>query len=126
MTGYHLRLGYNAATRTDDEQMWAILKAEARRVADDPAAIIAEARRLGSPETCDDGCCCLDNYADNYAEPFGWDGHPVKVIDIPGNRQILQMASSDSAVKYHVRRAYVRLLIEAMHKQAIEISLSVV
>ncbi len=126
MTGYHFQLGYNGATRTDDDQMWTILKSEARRVADDPAAIIAEAKRLGSPETCDDGCCLLDAYADNYAEPFSTPGHPVKVIDQEGNIQILQMASTGSAIKYHVRRAYMRLLIEAMHRQAIEISVSVV
>lgn len=126
MTGYHIRIGYNPL-RTDYEKMWEILKAEARKVADNPEAIIAEARRLGAPENCDGGCCPLETYADNYAEPFGTSGHPISVIEPNGDDagEIMQLASTDSGIKYHVRRAYVRLLIEAMHRHGIEVSLTV-
>lgn len=128
MTGYHIRIGYNGATRTDYDNMWEILKTEARAAADDPRAIIAEARRLGAPESCKRGCCHLDTYADNYAEPFGSYGHPITIIEDEKEereRQIMQLASTDDPIKYHVRRAFVRLLIEAMHRHAIEVSLTV-
>ncbi len=65
----------------------------------------------------------MDTYADNYAEPFESSGHPITIIE--ENQQIMQLASAASAIKYHVRRAYVRLLIEAMHKHEIEINLTV-
>ena len=80
MTGYHISLGYNGATRTDYDAMWEILKQRAREVCDNPQAIVAEARRLGAPESCTRGCCHLDTYADNYAEPFEAFGHPVTII----------------------------------------------
>lgn len=128
MTGYHIKLGYNPM-RTDYDEMWKILKSEARKVADDPSTIIAEARRLGAPENCEDGCCPLSSYADNYADAFGSYGHPIVIIDKGGDdrddRQIMQMASTDSGIKYHVRRAYVRLLIQAMHRHGIEVSMTV-
>ena len=125
MTGYHINLGYSA-TRVDYDEMWKVLKQKTREICDNPQAIIAEARRLGNaPETCPDGCCKLDTYADNYAEPFYGYGHPITIIEREGNRQIMQLASTDSGIKYHVRRAFVRLLIEAMHREGIEVNLSV-
>lgn len=125
MTGYHFELGYNGATRTDYDEMWTTMKATARKLCDAPGAIVAEARRLGCPENCDDGCCELDHYADNYALPFEAEGHPLKIVEDGENRQIMQMASTDHGIKYHVRRAFARLLIEAMHREAIEVNLVV-
>jgi len=124
MTGYHMSIGYTA-TRCDSDAMWDILKREARRVADSPDAIAAEVRRLGGPEVCEDGCCKLATYVEIYLKPFDNPCHPVKIVDRHDERQIMQLASTDAGFKYHVRRAYVRLLIEAMHRHAIEISLSV-
>lgn len=124
MTGYHISIGYNPCN-TDYDGMWATLKAEARKIADKPADIIDEARRLGAPETCVDGCCALGNYADCYADAFSVSGHPIKIIEDGDSRQIMQMASTAGGIKYHVRRAYARLLIEAMHKHAIEVNLTV-
>uniref|UniRef100_A0A6H2A5K7 Uncharacterized protein n=1 Tax=viral metagenome TaxID=1070528 RepID=A0A6H2A5K7_9ZZZZ len=124
MTGYHIEIGYNAGGSLKDEgKRWETLKKEARNIADNPKAIIAEARKLGAPETCDDGCCHLDTYADNYAEPFGSYGHPISIIE--DNQQIMQLAGAADRIKYHVRRAYVRLLFKAMHKHEIEINLIV-
>jgi len=124
MTGYHIKIGYNRGESSKDEdKRWETLKKEARNIADNPKAIIAEARRLRSPEICERGCCHLDTYADNYAEPFDSYGHPISIIE--DDRQIMQLASTDDPIKYHVRRAYVRLLIEAMHKHEIEINLIV-
>ena len=127
MTGYHIRLGYNP-TRSDYESMWETLKAEALRIASQPQDIVAEARRLGSPENCPDGCCPLETYADNYAWPLDRPGHPLKVIEDgeePQEWQIMQLASTDTGIKYHVRRAFVRLLIEAAHRHGIEVSVTV-
>lgn len=124
MTGYYVEIGYNPCS-VDYDGMWTTLKNEARNIADKPANIIDEARRLGAPETCDDGCCELDSYADNYAGPFGENGHPVSIIENGEHRRIAQYASSAGVIKYHVRRAYMRLLIEAMHKHAIEVNLTV-
>ena len=123
MTGYHITLGYNGAQRVDYDEMWKILKQKTREVCDQPQTIITEARRLGSPETCAHGCCALDTYADIYAESFGSLGHPIKIMEV--QRHVTQSACTASAMKYHVRRAFVRLLIEAMHKEKIEINLVV-
>ena len=126
MVGYHITLGYNGATRTDYDEMWEVLKRKTREICNDPAAIIAEARRLGAPESCSKGCCNLDTYADNYAESFDSYGHPISIIDRgEDDRQIMQLASTDDAIKYHVRRAFVRLLIEAMHREEIEVNVVV-
>lgn len=124
MTGYYVRIGYNPL-RIDHEKMWSTLKCEARHIADNPQAIIAEARRLGSPEQCDDGCCDLDSYADNYSEPFGVAGHPVSIHEDADEPWLVQHASTADPIKYHVRRAFIRLLIEAMHRKEIEVSMSV-
>ena len=124
MTGYHIEIGYNAL-RVDRENMWEILKRNTRKICDNPSVIIAEARRLGAPETCSRGCCDLNTYADNYAEPFGSSGHPIKIIEDKNNHQIMQMASTGDNIKYHVRRAFVRLLIQEMHQEEIEISIVV-
>jgi len=127
MTGYHIEIGYNGAINNglSYEEMWEELKKTARKIANNPVAIIAAARQLGAPETCENGCCHLDNYADNYALPFDTPGHPISIIEDGDNQQIMQLASTDDEIKYHVRRAYVRLLIEAMHQKKIEVNLTV-
>ena len=124
MTGYHITLGYNAIN-TNYAAQWRTLKKLTRVVADNPKAIITEARRLGSPETCERGCCHLDSYANNYAEPFDSIGHPISIIEEDVDKQIMQLASTDDPIKYHVRRAYIRLLIEQCHKREIEVNLTV-
>jgi len=126
MTGYRISIGYNGGTRSDTEEMWEILKYTSRRIADDPTAIIAEARRCGSPENCERGCCPLDTYANNYVKPFGSEGHPIRIIDNgEEDRSIKQEASTDSPIKYFVRRAYILLVIQKMHRQGIDVNLSV-
>lgn len=128
MTGYHIRIGYNGASGWDHHDAWEELKAVARQVADDPRAIVEEARRLGAPEHCSRGpeCCTLNTYADSYADPFDSFGHPVTIIEEEDERQIMQLASTGESIKYHVRRAYVRLVIAEMHRREVEINLDVV
>lgn len=136
MLSYHISIGYNGAIDNgySYDEMWLILKNKTREICNQPHLIVNEALRLGSPEYCDRGCCHLDLYANNYADPFSTPGHPIVIIDenYPaweiGNkeRQIMQLASTGNEIKYHIRRAFVRLLIEAMHKERIEVSLEVV
>ncbi len=117
MLGHHFTIGYNPC-RIDGDA-WKILKAAARDVADDAPAIVREAGRfrhafVGQSTE-------LDAYADVYREPFGEDGHPVKVIE--KDRQIMQLCSGRADLaKYDVRRAFVRLLLQSMHAREIEIS----
>ena len=127
MRGYHIEIGYNGGgTDETEENRWKTLKTITRKIADNPQAIIKEARRLGAPESCDGGkqCCNLDTYADNYQDDFDTLGHPITIIE--NEQQIIQLASAGDNIKHHVRRAYVRLLIEEMHRQEIEINLNVV
>lgn len=126
MRGYHIRIGYNGGGNSAEEEFrWQSLVQSARTVADHPQRIIDEARRIGAPEQCDQGCCELATFADNYANDFSTPGHPVSIIEREDDRQIMQMASAGDELKYCVRRAYVRLVIEEMHRLNIEVSLSV-
>lgn len=81
MRGYHIRIGYNGGGSTEQEEFrWQSLIQSARSVADNPQRIVAEARRLGAPERCSQGCCQLSTFADNYASDFSAPGHPVSII----------------------------------------------
>lgn len=119
MLGHHITIGYNPCEIDGDP--WEILKAAARDVADDAPAIVREAGRfrhafLGQSAE-------LDTYADAYREPFGSDGHPIKVLE--DHEELMQLAGGQcSDAKYDVRRAFVRLLLEAMHARRIEINIS--
>lgn len=123
MTVYYFEIAYNPL-RTDKIVMWKELKRSARQIADHPELIIKEARRLNAPEKCIHGCCKLETYADNYRKEFGSPGHPVRISE--DTKEIKQEASTSDSIKYHVRRAFTRLLIEAMHKKEIEINLQVI
>jgi hypothetical protein len=124
MTGYHIEIGYNGGGSDNDEnKRWEILKRETRNLSDHPEEIIAETRRLGAPETCERGCCHLDTYADNYKDPFHTSGHPITIIEEA--RQIMQLAGAADTIKFSVRRAFVRCLLERMHKNGIEININV-
>ena len=123
MRGYHIRIGYNGGGDAEEEESrWQSLIQVARSVADNPQRIVTEARRLGAPERCAEGCCELSTFADNYANEAL---SPVSIIDQDGNRQVMQLASTGDELKYCVRWAYVRLVIEEMHRLNIEVSLSV-
>ncbi len=117
MIGYYFSIGFNPDPIGDYDEMWKILKQTTREICDNPQAIVTEARRLNAPETCPDGC------ADNYANPFDSHGHPVAIID--DGEENLIMATDTTGIKYHVCRAFMRLLIEAMHREKIEVSVDV-
>lgn len=117
-------MGYNGGSNSDE--LWKELKAVAIEIANNPVNIVEEARRLGSPESCERGCCELDTYANNYINSFDTMGHPVSFVETGDVKELIQMASTDDDIKFHVRRAYIRLVIEAMHHRGIEVNLTVV
>jgi len=127
MMSWHITLGYNSQGQ-DENEAWKKLKAIARDIADHPDAIEAEANRV-DPATCEDDECCVLGYAQNYADPIQTEiggpgqGHPLTICE--KDRQIIQWASTGCDVKYSVRRAFIRLLMEAAHRERIEISIHV-
>jgi len=127
MMSWHIRLGYNAQ-RQDEDEAWEKLKFLARKIASDPKRIEKEAWRI-DPATCDEGECFVDGYAMNYADPFQIEiggpgqGHPLTICE--KDRQIIQWGSTGCDVKYTVRRAFIRLLIEEAHRERIEVCLNV-
>lgn len=125
MTSYHIRLGYNAG-HPDPDEAWELLLAVVADLRADPGRIAAEARRLGAPETCEKGCCCLDELADRYRHR---DDLTCKVVDdaTPDgrDREVVQYSSGSPALKRDVRRAFCRLVIEEAHRRGIEVCLAV-
>jgi hypothetical protein len=128
MTSYYVSIGYNRGsfTKYGNNYEWNMLKQTARNICDNPNKIIEEARRLDSPETCTKGCCNLETYADNYKAEIGSQGHPLFFSEIEDDKYLVQNASADDDIKFHVRRAFIRLLIEEMHRERIEINIKVI
>ncbi len=119
MLGHHISVGYNP--RGDSEAHWLALLDQARRIADHPREIETEARRVGCADHDRLGES-LEGYAENYRNVFGAPGHPVRIVE-GEDRHVMQLASTDQGdIKYHVRRAFVRLLVEAMHSLSIEVT----
>lgn len=124
MTTYYFELGY-CAQYPNDEEAWARLQELVRAICDHPERIIVEARRLGAPEHCNKGVCRLEESVDNYRLPYG-DG-PVEFVEATRKTPpaIRQWCSTGCDVKYAVRRAFVRLVIENAHRENIEVNLTV-
>lgn len=127
MTGYHFTVGYNAG-RIDEEDAWKTLKHVTRQICDHPQMIVKEARRLthqGSGNRFSEKA--LSEYTEAYQQPFEADGHPITIFEktISTKKQIMQLASGSSKVKFYVRRAFARLLIQEMHRREVEINMFV-
>jgi hypothetical protein len=128
-TSYHLSIGYNSGCSCPKElikpeQSWELLKSAVLVICGDPALIVAEARKFGAPEQCANGpeCCTLEGHAERYKTP--WTDQTIRFNE--KNKQVIQIASGDREVKEHVRRAFCRLVIAAMHKYNIEVNMEVV
>ena len=55
-------------------------------------------------------------------------GHPIQIrpaTEPDDGNQIVQWASTGDEIKYCVRRAFVRLLMEEMHKNNVEVNVQV-
>ena len=128
MTSYYVSIGYNrgAFDKYGPEYEWEMLQSIVREICNNPDRIISEARRLGAPEVCGKGCCELSTYADNYKGKIGENGHPLFYTVMDDKNFLVQNASADDEIKFHVRRAFIRLLIDEMHKENIEVNLKVV
>lgn len=122
MTSYHISIGYCGGSGTADGAFEKLVTAT-RALCADPKHIEAEARRLGATEADREGVT-IGDYVATYLElDIGQAGHPVR-IDAE-REEVIQWASTSDGLKYHVRRAFVRLLIEDMHRQCIEVNLHV-
>lgn len=122
MTGYHIRIGYNARVVSDDDA-WQTLKDVVAAVRLDAEGLMGEALR----ERSDAPWALLAAIAAVYADPPDGDA-TLTIIEPEGDRpgEILQLASgSGRAVRELMRRAFCRCVILAMHRRGIEVSLVV-
>lgn len=126
MTGYHLRIGYLSGYSTNScrDEAWKILVETAERIREDREAIIAETLRL-EPN--------LDReHIAESAECFSKKTRDAtltiinKVTTENDDRGIMLLAGGGCrGDKESTRRAFCRLVIEAMHRKKIEVCLSV-
>ena len=123
-TAYTITIGYLSGYSYggDKDDAWDELVQCVEALREQPERLVAEARRLNAPETCNYGCCTLENVAETYRAAFTH-GNPLTINY--DQRYIMQMATGDRAQKEHVRRAFCRLLIEEMHRKGIEVCLTV-
>lgn len=126
--GYHIRLGYNGRTDWHSDDAWKELKNFALKLAKQPEVIAEEAKKFNAPENCCDECeTTLIDVCKTYDKSYG---NPLTIIDKLDNegdpdKQVMQMATGGCLLKDHTRRAFCRLIINEMHKQGIEVSLTV-
>lgn len=116
MTGYYIEVGYNRARSKDEvgEKLREVVKAICAK----PETILAEVKRV-------EGRAIPDSYAESYREP--WQDATIKIIE--GERlQVMQLASGGGEsrdYKEAMRRAFCRLVIEAMHLEQMEVNMVV-
>ena len=119
MTTYQLSIGYNAC-RTDREEQFESLLREAEYLKDNPLTLIAEVGRVEPEWTSEELEPFVDS--DTLKDPDNrW--LTVKRIGEPDieSSHITLWASTNDGLKYAVRRAMVRLLMTAMHREGIEL-----
>lgn len=124
MTGYHIRLGYNA--NSDNADNWPILEKAAFDLCEHPIRLYNEAVDFGCPQQLDGA------YLSNYAEAYKQHEDATITIDegtdIDNPPQIMILASGGApgrTFKEHLGRAFCRLLLIEMHRRGIEISITV-
>ena len=116
MTGYHISIGYQSSSDKDDAKQ-ALLEV-VDGICKYPMQIVYEARRLGD--------AVPDEYAESYSKP--WADASISIIDKEGDFQVMQLASGggiERGYKEAMRRAFCRLVLEAMHKKKMEININV-
>lgn len=120
-TGYTLQVGYLSAGNR--EEAWREMKAITAALRADPSAITREVLRLESGHTSES--------LDDYAEAYRLDSDAtITIHEAIGDRPacIHQMASGGGEsrdIKEAMRRAFCRLVIEAMHRKGIEVTMIV-
>jgi hypothetical protein len=116
MTGYHIEVGYNSGSfkvEVADK-----LREVVKTICAKPETILAEVKRI-------EGCDIPEEYAESYREP--WKDATVSFID-GEDFQVMQLASGGGEsrdYKESMRRAFCRLVLEAMHRERMEVSVVV-
>ena len=121
MTGYRLEVGYLSGGNREDA--WADLKAVGLAICEDPDRIVREVLRLEPTMSA----VALTEYAQSYQDRVDL---TVKFHEAgsASGACIYQMASGGDpgrTLKEACRRAFCRLVIEAMHAKRIEINMVV-
>ena len=117
-TGYTIKLGYmsDGDKNAAGEKLVAVVK----DICAHPNSLRFEAMRV-------EGVKIPAEYADSYREP--WKDATIKIVPGEnGDPMVFQMASGGGAergYKEAMRRAFCRLVIEAMHKAGMEVNLTV-
>lgn len=127
MTGYYLETGYNSASTRDD--VWTRLKAITEDLCTDPARIAQEVSRL-EPSLA-------ESEVRDYAEAYRLrQDLTIKIVEEPPPHvdpaefqpYVQQLASGGGTarkLKEACRRAFCRLVIEAMHRERLEVTMRV-
>lgn len=130
-TSYTIEIGYMSGYSYDGGAVdaWNELLEATRAIINNPAKMTAEARAFGAPwYCCEKQCSHLNDYTDAYARDWQ-QGGPLRIVDEKDKRPYLHISCSggegERQMKEHVARAFVRLLIEKMHRKQIEISIRV-
>lgn len=127
-TSYRIAPGYDSGASTDvcmAERNETFLRL-AREVADDPRRLVQEALAFGTPAWGDPG----ESIAE-YAEAFHTrDDLTLQFdYDAEAEKPLVRMCASGGnparALKEHLRRAYIRLLVAEMHRAGLEVNVYV-
>ena len=121
MTGYTFSIGYLSGYgyQGSTDEAWQELVIVVDSLRKRPDRIATEARRLGAPEQCEQGCCTLMTLA------LAYQNHDATLVIRHDEQRVDQYASGDRVLKEHVRRAFCRLVIEDMHRLGIDVNLRV-
>lgn len=119
-TGWCMSPGYNFDCSPD--RAWAELKDVAADLRERPSDIEEEALRFGAPQGDGMGGSLYD-----YADAFNGSGDATIRVDEEAKeiRMLATGLGTDRVLKHHVRRAFCRLVITAMHRRGFEVNLVV-
>lgn len=122
-TGYSIEVGYISgySFNGNKDKAWEILKNVVASIAELPSDINYEAIKFGSPVYDHEGDFSLMDVCETFSLPVK-DGGVMIIND--EKRYIHLMASGNRTIKEHTRRAFIRLVMYAMHRQGIEINVN--
>lgn len=123
-TSYSISIGYVSGYgfQGDADERWRVLVDAVQNIREDYRAILREVSRI-EPQDLQP----LMDYAKAYASER--EDLTLRIVDTEINgercRYIAQCASGDRTEKEVVRRAFCRLVIDAMHARGVEVNLNV-
>ncbi len=119
MTGYYISVGYNS--QHSPEEVWRELEMVMRELCANPKRIADEACAVGAP--IEVGGENIYDYAERYQANDG-----IAILETSEGKHIAQTASGGGVsriLKEHLRRAFCRLVLAAMHGKGMEINITV-